>query len=387
MKVADAARQPRLGFDGLFLEHPMTGAGQYATQLWRELSADAGPFEPLLLAPPAPGRLPGKARKIAWEQLGLPRAARQAQAALVHVPYFAAPLRQHVPYIVTVHDVIPLRLPEYGDSAQMRAYLRLVTRATRKARLVLTDSEHARRDIEQTLGVPAERLRVTPLAVSDQFRPAQTADDAARVADTLRRHQLTRPFVLNVGGFDRRKRLPVVVRGFAAALPQLQDAYDLVIAGAPHTGNTTLYPPLEPLIRELGLTERVQLVGFVSEDDKRDLYRAASAFVFASEYEGFGLTPLEALACGAPVICSRRSSLPEVVGDGGLLIEPEPHELAEALARVLSSPELSRDLTARALAQAATFSWRRTARMTLEAYSEALATPAIDMGARHSCAY
>jgi glycosyltransferase involved in cell wall biosynthesis len=178
-----------------------------------------------------------------------------------------------------------------------------------------------------------------------------------------------------------------VLRGYAAALPRLEDAYDLVIAGAPHTGNTELYPPLEPLIRELGLTERVRLVGFVSEDDKRDLYRAASAFVFASEYEGFGLTPLEAMACGAPVICSRRSSLPEVVGDAGLLIEPEPRAVAEALAQLLGSPELRRELSGRALAQAAVFSWRRTADMTMDAYGEALATPATDMGARHLCAY
>lgn len=387
MKAEDAARHPLLGFDGLFLEQPMTGAGQYATQLWRELATYTGPFEPRLLAPERPGRLSGKARKIAWEQVGLPRAAERARAALVHVPYFAAPLRQRVPYIVTVHDVIPLRLPHYGGSAQMRAYLRLVSRAARKARLVLTDSEHARGDIERELGIPAERLRVVPLAVSDRFHPSITENDAAGVADTLRRHQLTRPFVLNVGGFDRRKRLPVVLHGYAAALPRLEDAYDLVIAGAPHTGNTALYPPLEPLIRELGLTERVRLVGFVSEDDKRDLYRAASAFVFASEYEGFGLTPLEALACGAPVICSRRSSLPEVVGDAGLLIEPEPRAVADALAQLLGSAEMRRDLRGRALQQAATFSWRRTAQMTIDAYGEALAMPATDMGARHLCAY
>jgi glycosyltransferase involved in cell wall biosynthesis len=386
MKAEVAAHHPILGFDGLFLEQPMTGAGQYATQLWHALAADAGPFQARLLTP-APTQLPRKARKIAWDQVGLPRAASRSGAALVHVPYFAAPLRQRVPYIVTVQDVIPLRLPHYGGSAQMRAYLRLVSRAARKARLVLTDSEHARGDIERELGIPAERLRVVPLAVSDHFRPVTTDADAAQVADTLRRHQLTRPFVLNVGGFDRRKRLPVVVRGFAAALTQLEDAYDLVIAGAPHTENTELYPPLEPLIRELGLTERVRLVGFVSEDDKRDLYRAASAFVFASESEGFGLTPLEAMACGAPVICSRRSSLPEVVGDAGLLIEPEPRAVAEALTQLLGSPELRRELRGRALAQAAAFSWRRTADMTLDAYNEALAAPATDMGARHLCAY
>jgi glycosyltransferase involved in cell wall biosynthesis len=265
----------------------------------------------------------------------------------------------------------------------MRAYLRIVSRAARRARIVLTDSEHARGDIERRLRIPPSRLRVVPLAVSDRFRPANDRSEAVEVENTMRRHQLTRPFVLNVGGFDRRKRLPVVLRGFAAALSQLADAYDLVIAGAPHTGNTDLYPPLEPLIAELGLAERVRLVGFVSEDDKRDLYRAANAFVFASEYEGFGLTPLEALACGAPVICSQRSSLPEVVGDAGLLIEPEAQPLEEALVTLLNSPSLRQELADRAVKQAAKFSWARTARMTIEAYSEALAAPDIDLGARY----
>ena len=367
-------RAARLGFDGLFLGQPMTGAGQYATHLWEALQRDAEPFDVRLLAPPE-GRVRGKARKLAWEQLGLPREARRTGVDLVHVPYFAAPMWQAVPHVVTIHDVIPLVLPEYGGSTQMRAYLRLVIRTSRRARLIVTDSRHARDDIERVLGIPSVRLRVVPLAASKLFQPAVTAQDELAVEAVRRRHQLTRPFVLNVGGYDRRKQLPDLVRGFAAALPRLEEPVDLVIVGAPHTDNIALYPPLEPLVRELGLRERVRAIGFVNEEDKRDLCRAASVFAFTSAYEGFGLTPLEAMACGAPVICSNRTSLPEVVGDAGLLIDPRPEAIAAALVTTLTDPALRADLARRSVARAALFSWRVTADQTLAVYREALTTP------------
>jgi glycosyltransferase involved in cell wall biosynthesis len=388
--AATSSVPERIGFDALYLEQPMTGTGQYAVNLWCELRRAAVDARLLLPAdaPPAvhdeaqPGKsasvapphaaVRGRTRKIWWEQVGGIRAARQAGVELVHVPYFAAPLRQVVPYVVTVHDAIPLLLPAYGGSAKMRAYLRLVSRAVRRVALVLTDSEHSRRDIERVLRVPDERIRVTPLAASALFQPAATEADRAMLRQLRGRFGLRRPFILNVGGFDQRKRLPQLLRGFAAALPSLPEPHDLVITGRPHTGNAALYPPLEPLIRELGIAEHVRLTGFVGEEDKRDLYRAAAAFAFVSEYEGFGLTPLEALACGAPVICSNRSSLPEVVGEAGLLIDPEPEPIARALIALLTDEELRADLVARAPRRAARFSWERTTRLTLDAYESVL---------------
>jgi glycosyltransferase involved in cell wall biosynthesis len=239
----------------------------------------------------------------------------------------------------------------------------------------VTDSEHSRADIVRHLAIPAERVRVIPLGVSDEFQPpASFADEEA--LDALRqRYGLSRPFVLNVGGFDARKRLPQLVRGFAAALPRLDEDFDLVIVGRAHTANPTLYPPLAPLLRELGVEGRVRLVGFVSEADKRDFYRAATVFAFVSEYEGFGFNPLEAMACGAPVICSNRTSLPEIVGDAGLLIEPEPEAIADALVLTLSSPDLRADLSLRGLARAKQFTWARCAEQTIAAYAEALGAP------------
>ena len=386
-----ATERPRAGFDALFLEQPMVGAGQYALNLWRQLLDRQDAVELHLLIPgdaPAiaraearrgrftraspPRRLAGHGRKIWWEQAGLPLATRRAGVDLVHIPYFSAPLYQRVPHVVTIHDVIPLVLPDYSGGAKMQNYMRLVTRSTRRARLILTDSEHSRRDIVRILGIPEERIRVTPLAVSDLFRPATTPRDHAAVAAVREKFGLHTPFVLNVGGFDLRKRLPQLLRGFAAALLTLPASYDLVIAGNPHTDNTALYPPIGPLIYELGLERHVRLVGFVSEEDKRDLYRAAHAFTFVSEYEGFGLTPLEAMACGAPVICANRSSLPEVAGNAGLLIDPEPEDIARALVRLLPDGALRAELSRRSLQQAARFSWQHTMELTLAAYREAL---------------
>lgn len=381
----------RVGFDALFFEQPMTGAGQYATNLWRALCDFPTGIEPVLLAPSdsdlsaftVPGdavvrgvvprpRPPGKARKLFWEQIGLPSAARSADVGLVHVPYFSAPIVQRMPYVVTVHDVIPLVLPEYAGSRQMRSYMRLVGRAVSKAALILTDSAYSRADISDHLEIDPERIRVTLLAAHDDMRPARTAAEESAIEETLERLGIRRPFVLNVGGYDIRKRLPELIKGFARALPSLPSDCSLVITGRPHTGNVRLNPPLDGLIHDLGLEDRVIQTGFVSESDKINLYRACHVFAFVSAYEGFGLNPLEAMACGAPVISSRMTSLPEVVGHAGLLIDPEPEAIGRALITVFADPALRADLAGRSLRQAAKFSWGQTAAQTVEAYREVL---------------
>lgn len=174
-------------------------------------------------------------------------------------------------------------------------------------------------------------------------------------------------------GFDVRKNLPLLVRAFARALPDLPEGAVLVIPGQPHSDNPTLYPPLEPLIRALGLEQRVLLPGPVDEDEKVLWYQLATVYAYPSLYEGFGLSPLEAMACGTPVIAVRCTSLPEVVGDAGLLVEPDEHAFARALVRVLNDPVLQRTLRTRGLERAHTFTWRRTAERTLAAYREAIA--------------
>lgn len=381
--------RPSIGFDALFLEHPMTGMGQYATRLWQELlrredldarllrPADApegvlrlGAGRDVAAASPANRRLPGKVRKVWWEQQGLVAAARQANVDLVHVPYFAAPLRKPGRLVVTIHDAIPLALREYAGGLPNRSYLRVLARAARSADLILTDSRHAAGDISRLLGIPSEKIVPVLLAAGEEFTPA-APEDTDRIASMRSRLGLDRPFILNVGGFDRRKNLPALVEGFAGAVNRLDTRYDLVIVGSAHS-SSSLFTDVRPIIRRHGLEAFVKLPGFVSEQDKLDLYRSASAFVFPSVYEGFGLNPLEAMACGTPTISSNRSSLPEVIGDGGILIDPAPDAIAGALVQVLNDPALQADMRRRGMAQAGRFSWRQTAEQTIDAYRRVL---------------
>lgn len=376
----------RIGLDGLFLHQPITGSGQYTLHLWHALSTAGADLDPVLLQPEGDGRLSSsepsglvippprwarnaKARKLWWEQRGVVEAARRARIRLLHTPYFSSPQFSPVPRISTIHDVIPLIFPIYAESLVMRIYLRLTGSAARHATAILTDSNCSRRDIAHWLRIPQERIHVIPLAADERFQPAHDPESDRRLRS---RFSLPGPVIFNVGGLDARKNLAVLVEAFAQALPWLNPDTRLVIAGRAHSGNERLYPPLEPLIRAWGLQDQVILTGAISETEKLGLYRMADLYVFPSLYEGFGLSPLEAMACGTPVIASNRSSLPEVVGNGGLLVEPTPAKLAAAMISVLTDTDLRDDLARRALDQAAHFSWRKAGEMTCSVYREVL---------------
>jgi glycosyltransferase involved in cell wall biosynthesis len=377
-----------VGFDGLFLDQTTTGVGMYASNLWRSFRSADGcdPVVRLLLpdlaayhefdadsaekvTPPSPFRS-GKVVKLWWEQRGLMRAAKRSDVNLVHIPHFAAPLIRNRPVIVTIHDVIPYVFPAYRSSARMRLYLKLISRATKHATAILTDSECSKHDIVRHLGIERDRITVVPLAVDEQFKPVRDENADAAIRSRL---GLPGPVIFNVGGLDVRKNVEALVRAFAKSLPDLDSETRLVIAGKAHTNNQRLYPPLEPLIAELGLSEHVVLPGRISEADKLRLYNLADLYVFTSLYEGFGLSPLEAMACGTPVICSNRSSLPEVVGEGGILVDPTAEKFAGAMSTVMNDAYLRRRLSAQGLEQAAKFSWKRTAEMTRDVYRQVLA--------------
>lgn len=308
-----------------------------------------------------------KAIKLWWEQIGVLQALRRSGAGILHIPYFAAPRVTRGKLIVTIHDVIPMVYPQYGGSIAMRLYLRVVLPATRRASLILTDSECSQRDIVRLLRIDTRKIKSIPLAAGKEFQPQADADGEHELRA---RWGLTGPVIFNVGGLDVRKNLTTLVEAFGRALPNLDPATVLVIAGQAHTANARLYPPIEPLIDKLGLTSSVRLVGRVSDEEKRLLYQISDVYAYPSVYEGFGLTPLEAMACGVPTIAANRSSLPEVIGTGGLLVDPTPARFAAAIVSVLTDEHLRRDLTQRALEQASRFSWEQTARMTRDAYLE-----------------
>jgi glycosyltransferase involved in cell wall biosynthesis len=325
--------------------------------------------EPIRLARLRPG-----IEKFLWEQRAFPQAARRFDADLIHTPYFGPPLRtHHLPSVVTILDVIPQRLPAYQDSLSGRAFIRLAERASRQSSTIIAISEHCKSDIVDVLGIPPERIHVTYLAPDPRLRPA-----AREAQQELRqRLGLAGPFVLNVGGMDARKHLAGLLQAFAEVYRQLGTPdLRLFIAGDPtKLGASALFPDWRPLARDLGIGDKV-ICAPVAEADLATLYSAADCFAFTSLYEGFGLTPLEAMACGAPVVCSNRTSLPEVVGDAGLLVDPtDAAALSAAILRALTSAETAQDLRARGRARAGQFTWEQTARQTLAVYSHALHSP------------
>ena len=371
----------RVGINALFLGRPGTGSGQYTRNLLEALAKAYPTNEYLLFNPgPAPSvsniQYPISNRAKLWfEQVSFPHACRGLD--LAHVPYFASPLLPTAPTVVTVHDLIPLILPAYRGSLLVRLYTRLVAAAARKAEAIITVSQASQRDIVRYLHIPPERIHVTYEAAGEAFQPVE---DGAQLAAIRQKYTLPERYFLYLGGFDQRKNLSTLLRAFALLVNRQQHCVlslskeaRLVIAGKLPGRDSPLFPDPRRLVEELGLEERVVFTGWVAEEDKPALLSGATAFVFPSLYEGFGLPPLEAMACGAPVIASNSSSLPEVVGEGGILVEPTDVEaLAEAMEALLADDALRADLRQRALAQAARFSWRQTALETLAVYRKVI---------------
>jgi glycosyltransferase involved in cell wall biosynthesis len=280
-----------------------------------------------------------------------------------------APTRLPGHVVVTVHDLIPLLLRERyerGRPLRYRVQRALERRVLARARLLLADSERTRLDLERLLGIDATRVRVAPLGVSARFRPAAAAETAALRA----RHGLAHPYLLYVGGIDPRKNVPVLLEAYGRLRATQPEAPDLVLAGDmehdPHL------PALHAQAQRLKLGEAFRVLGFAQDEELPALLAGALAFVFPSSYEGFGLPPLEAMACGTPVVATSAGSLPEVLGDAALLAPPDDTDgLAAALARITGDEALRATLRARGLERAAGYSWERTARATLAAYREA----------------
>ncbi|MGO8951661.1 MAG: glycosyltransferase family 4 protein [Ktedonobacterales bacterium] len=380
----------RVAFNGLFLQEPQTGTGRYVYNLLESLGRVDGVTEYSILTPAEVPQVPespstfewvtvpvGYLRyagdnltKVVWEQRTFPQAAKKLGASVMHVPHFAPPLRTYgIPTIVTIHDVIPLRLPAYRGSPAVTAYGQVVARAARSASMIVAVSEYTKRDIIEVLGIPEPRIRVIREAPAPGHRPVT---DAARLRAAREKYGLGERFILNVGGLDQRKNIVGLVGAFASVYHDLSDPeLQLFIAGDPkRLGTSPLFPDWRPMARTFGVADSI-LCAPIDEEDLPALYSATSCFVFASVYEGFGLPPLEAMACGAPVVCSDLTSLPETVGSAGILVNPEdPDRFGRAIQRVLTSSQLRQDLSARGLARVKQFTWDRVAVETSTLYAE-----------------
>jgi glycosyltransferase involved in cell wall biosynthesis len=229
----------------------------------------------------------------------------------------------------------------------------------RRAAAVITDSEYSREDIVRLLGVPREKLVVLPIGITADYRPVDEPQVLARVTQ---HYGITRPYVLYIGNFKPHKNVKTLLHAFAKLPKTVLDTHQLVLGGA----LDAFQPAHAALALELGIAERVVFPGFIAEPDLPALYAAAALFVLPSVYEGFGLPVLEAMACGAPVVCGRVTSLPEVVGDSAVLIDPHNvAEMAVAIARVLTDTALRQELRVQGLLRAQQFTPPHTARRVL----------------------
>jgi glycosyltransferase involved in cell wall biosynthesis len=374
----------RIVINGWFAVHDVqTGSGQYLRALLAWLPRVAPEHEYHLVVPqsgPAPtmGQAGAGYRvypvrcggsnlaKVRFEQWQFPRACRTLRADLAHVPYWAPPLVSPAPIVVTIHDIIPLLLPEYRRGLGVRLYIALVSAAARGAALVLTDSEASARDIQQHLRLPVEKVRTVYLAADPAYNPKGDW----RVDDPIReKYGLQEGYVFYCGGFDRRKNLRALLSAWTWPAGAIGQNYPLVIAGKLPAPDGLMFEDLPALARELDVADTVKFIGPVDEADKPALYRGATVFAYPSRYEGFGLTPLEAMASGAPVVTTTGGSLPEVVGTAGYLLPPDDtRNFGAAIITVVVEPQVHDDLRARGLAQAQKFSWEKTARETAAAY-------------------
>jgi glycosyltransferase involved in cell wall biosynthesis len=379
----------KIALNAWFIDQPTTGSGQYLTHLLAEYAAHPAGHRFLLCGhtgqqlpdrlasassipewktlhtpfDPRPSSFQRHLAKLWFEQVSFPRACLRWGADLIHVPYWASPLFCHIPTIVTIHDLIPVLLPAYSGGRLGRLYTWLVSLAARRATHVLTDSQASRQDILSYLDIPPQRVEAILLAAGDRFQPVHDPQTREQVK---RKYALPQHYLLYLGGFDVRKNVPAILRAYARLrLPNS----NLVIAGKLPPHDTAFTPHPRRIAAELGITDRVRLIGWVDEEDKPAVYSMAAAFVFPSQYEGFGLPPLEAMSCGTPVIVSDRGSLPEIIGRGGLFVDPDDLDaLAAAIKHVMSNGTWSKDLRVSALAEAVRFGWHKTAQATIAAY-------------------
>ena len=304
--------------------------------------------------------------RIAWEQLVQPMRLMAERVDLLHSLAFVQPVVLPCPGIVTIYDLSFVLFPQRLQPWR-RLYLRWgSTLSARRAKRVVAISASTKRDIISLLGVPEEKVDVVPCGVDDDFRPV----DKPGLLDELRRkHSLPPRMLLFVGTIEPRKNLTTLLKSYALLRERMKPP-PLVIGGPKGWRHDEVFS----LAEELDLLDEVLFPGYIARDELPLWYNAADLFVYPSLYEGFGLPPLEAMACGTPVVVSDTSSLPEVVGDAGILVDPtSAEEIAQAMERVLTDIELRDLLRARGLDRARTYTWQRTARETVRVYDRAVA--------------
>jgi alpha-1,3-rhamnosyl/mannosyltransferase len=369
----------RIGIDGReLLPGRVTGIGRFLRNFLEGLSLLKPPHEflvygdgrtdPAAVPPPAELRtIPGRTT-LWWDQARLPRAAARDGVDLLFSPYDKGPLRAACPVVLTAHDLLFLTLSEYRGIRRAlydRSYLLLRQRMFDRASALLTVSGVSRDDLVRLFGIPRERIRVVPNAVAGTYR---RVEDKVRVERVKAAYGVTGDYLMHVGNFKPHKNTKALLDAYGRLPEGLRGRYRMVLVGYLDAAGEEV----RRAAAARGLSERVVFPGGVADGDLPALYSGASVFAFPSLYEGFGIPPLEAMACGTPVVCADSPPLPEAVGDAALTVDARrPQSLADAIARILEDESLRAHYRARGFARVALFSVERVTRMILDVLEEA----------------
>jgi glycosyltransferase involved in cell wall biosynthesis len=375
----------RIGLDGLPLTAAKTGVGHYTFELARALASaePSGEFEILYPStyatvrpdPPNSPLLPPnlKLNRVRvgpmgkhWWSAGLPRYIRRSHLELFHGTNYDVPLWRRCATVLTIHDLSQLLHPETHEKRSVRRARRRLPLMSRTADAIITPSESVRAAVCELLQVSPGKVSAIPEAARACFKPMSFAE----TADARRRLGIGDYFLLTVGTLEPRKNLAVLISAFAElAKERTENAIQLVIAG----GRGWLSSPLFEAIEKSPMRDRIVLTDYLHDDDLQALYSSCRAFVYPSIHEGFGLPPLEAMACGAAVIASRIPALEETTGGAALLFDPRsPSELTANILELIDNEKARRELAAAGQRRAAEFSWEKTAQLTWDVYEEAL---------------
>ncbi|MGI8919173.1 MAG: glycosyltransferase family 4 protein [Pyrinomonadaceae bacterium] len=373
----------RIALDGFPLSSPKTGIGHYTLQLARAL-AEISPGDNFELISPFPFsdsvvqelqqatianltlNYPQSASfRRRWWAMGLPLFLRQNSFDLFHGTNYEVPLWHRRHNVLTIHDLSLLLHPEYHEPRMVRRSRRRLPLMIRSAAKIIAVSESMKREMCEHLKIKPEQIAVTPEAPRKSFRPLPIAETLA----IRQRLGIEPDFILAVGTIEPRKNLLTLVRAFDQIVRTTDLRPQLVIAG----GEGWLMDELYSFIAKSGNAERVRFIGYTTDDELRALYSSCRISVYPSLYEGFGLPPLEAMACGAPVIASRIPAIEETVGKTAVLIDPtNVEELATEIIQLWNDERRRAQLSADGLRHAAEFTWQRTARLTVDVYGEVL---------------
>ncbi len=362
----------RLGIDGReLIPGVRTGIGRYVREILRAACAKEWDCIVYSNGPVCRGDIPARVMvktlpqrwTVWWDQITLPRQLKKDRVSVWLSPYYKAPLIAPCPTIITIHDLFFIGYPGQARPVYDALMTRLGQLYAGCAAAVIADSDYSKRSIIDRLRLNPEKITIIPVALGNEFRREPLS------ASIQRTYGLRVPYVLYVGNFKPHKNIPRLLEAFAGLETPIRSAHQLVLAGGDHRA----IPALHEQARRLNIADRVKFTGLIDDTDLPALYANCALFMLPSLSEGFGLPALEAMACGAPVAASNRTAIPEVVGEAGVLFDPEhTGDITKAMTELLSDTHRREELRARGIERARAFSVDRTAGQVLELVADVI---------------